>query len=57
MKMIDEQTRPVRASDKDEVQEHVTGHCHDGEKCNADTFCGCPCRICMRTARGEYSHR
>lgn len=33
------------------------GHCHDAEKCNADTFCDCPCRKCIRSKRGEYEAR
>lgn len=32
-------------------------HCYDAEKCNADTFCDCPCVSCMRMKRGEFSTR
>ena len=44
------ETRPVAPS-------YSTGHCHDAEKCNADTFCDCPCMVCMRTKRGEFQTR
>ena len=46
-----EETRPVVLAPRDGQ------HCYDGEKCNADTFCNCPCRACMSLKRGEVSLR
>lgn len=45
-----EERRPVLAP-------REQGHCYDAEKCNADTFCDCPCARCIRVKRGECSTR
>ena len=37
--------------------EYANGHCHDGEKCNAETWCECPCKRCMSVKRGEFQTR
>lgn len=44
-------SRPMNA---DELNPRPTTHCYDAEKCNAETFCDCPCQTCMRTKRGEH---
>lgn len=45
-----EEQRPMMA-------DRGVGHCYDAEKCNADTFCECPCRSCTRYKRGEFNTR
>lgn len=48
------ESRPVRATETEEDEDRKQrGHCYDAEKCNADTFCDCPCRSCTRAKRGE----
>lgn len=54
------ESRPLEARrdvDAEPRDVSMTGHCHDAEKCNADTFCDCPCRTCMGTKRGDYQVR
>lgn len=46
----------LRANDETKGEDRPRGHCYDAEKCNADTFCDCPCRACTRTKRGEGSY-
>lgn len=46
--------RPMTA---DELNPRPHAHCYDAEKCNAETFCDCPCVRCTRTKRGEYQTR
>ena len=61
-KRISDDVRPAWAQTERErieqqIHEHPHSHCYDAEKCNAETFCDCPCARCMRTKRGEYQTR
>lgn len=50
------ENRAMRTEDREAEHPNDTrpqGHCYDAEKCNAETFCDCPCRACTRMKRGE----
>jgi hypothetical protein len=60
MSIQQSERRPLEANRlerEDEQAPRASGHCYDAEKCNAETFCDCPCRACTRTKRGEYERR